>query len=617
MIAGPGNCNTRPVNNALTHRNGAQKQQLQIELREINLPCLVGNQLEGSLSNPTYWTGGLIDACNHSASFSLNYTVDFIRSTSSLQGTEDAKYVRFTVNPESSGGAGWHLVDRPTHRHTWFQSWTNRTTWFGPIADYYRIEIHALDEDVRLSNSIPGSSPKHSKVKAKDTIKVGVPVRVGFSPRPAAPQHQEAFPEHHPGDDQERPEAVLPLPEPRPQHPPDNDREIPDIDIQQPGMPVMAIDCPAADVQHSDEQNQQASNRPTWQSGTMSMLVEEGSGSDEEENTTSSNESAPDDDSSIPKFDTSSMHGKPKSHLSGSTKHKHQPTHRHLSTVPAGSYYSSRSVTYLNHEYVIQNLSRSYKTDSAIWLWNREFSKSSGDWRYHEKCYLACTDWFFSDAAFSANAYSHFTPGFSATFKVPSDKIGHSNFKLVSTVNPVALAGHIRYQFLFQDYSLWDQKGEKHSIEQWFRVNWDSPIFSTLPTITVEASKQDSTRGLCLTVVENNTAKGAPVNIYKCQSHLNQYWQYDNKQQLHSLIAPDRCLTAESNNTLSVYPCSNINQQKWQWQKNRLINLNLSYLTIKNGQATITKDTSKSKNISEWQPFLIRTSLNNTFTLEN
>ncbi|GAA4648479.1 hypothetical protein GCM10023116_07480 [Kistimonas scapharcae] len=589
---------------------------VQIELREINLPCLVGNQLEGSLSDPVYWTGGLIDACNHSASFSLNYAVDFIRSASALQGTEDAKYVRFTVNPESSGGAGWHLVDRPTHRHTWFQSWTNRTTWFGPIADYYRIEIHALDEDIRLSNSIPGSSPKHSKVKAKDTIKVGLPVRVGFSPRPAAP-HQEVFPELPPGNDQEPPEAALPPPEARPQYPSENNREIPDADIPQPEMPAVAIVYPAADVQHSGEQNQQAPNKPTWQPGVMPMLVEEGSLSDTEENPIPSNDFASDDDNSIPEYDTSLMHGKPRSHLSDSTKHKHQLTHRHLSTVPAGSYYSSRSVTYLNHEYVIQNLSRSYKTDSAIWLWNREFSKSSGDWRYHEKCYIACTDWFFSDAEFSANAYSHFTPGFSATFKVPSDKIGHSIFKFVSTVNPVALAGHIRYQFLFQDYSLWDQKGEKHSIERWFRINWDSPVFSTLPTITVEASKQDSTRGLCLTVLENNTAEGAPVDIYKCHSNSNQYWQYDNKQQLRSMVTRDRCLTAESNNTLSVHPCSNMNQQKWQWQKNRLINLDLFYLTIKNGKATITKDTSKTNNISEWQPFLIQAPLNNTFTLEN
>ncbi|WP_211826356.1 RICIN domain-containing protein [Kistimonas asteriae] len=515
---------------------------VQIELREINLPCLVGNQLEGTHSEPTYWTGGLIDACDHRASFSLNYQIDFIRSTSSLQGAEDAKYVRFTVNPESSGGAGWHLVDRPTHRHTWFQSWTNRTTWFGPIADYYRIDIHALDEDVRLTHSIPGSSPKHSKVKAKDTIKVGLPVRMGFTPMLEAPN---------------------------------------------PDLP--------------DDANQEVEFRPPDQPLPLMPIIEEGE------------HIQPDAEPQIPVYDLSMLHGD-RNLWPQDKKQRPVNNKRTFATIPAGSYYSSRSVIYLNYEYVIHNLSRSSRTDSAIWVWNREFSKYSGDWRQHEKCYLSCTDWFFSDAAFSANAYSHFTPGFSATFKVPANKSGSSSFKLASAIHPVALAGHIRYQFLFQDYSLWDQKGETYSIDQWFRVNWDASAFSILPTITLEITNKDSSRGLCLSVIEKNIAEGAAVDIYKCRSTLNQFWQHDSKQRLHSLVAKNRCLTAETNNTLSVRPCSDIKQQKWFWQDKRLMNSDTAYLTLKENHLTLT--TTLRNAPIEWTPFIVPSLLDEIMTRE-
>ncbi len=285
--------------------------------------------------------------------------------------------------------------------------------------------------------------------------------------------------------------------------------------------------------------------------------------------------------------------------------------HRAFAVIPGSAYLSSRAVTYANHEYFIHNLSR---PDAAIWVWNREFSSYSGEWRNHETCYLGCTDWFFSDAAFSANAYSHFTPGFSATFQVPANKSGHSTFRFISAVHPVALAGHIRYQFLLQDYSHWSQKGEEHRIEQWFRVNWDAFAFSVMPAITLETANKDGTDALCLRVPENSTADGADVDVYRCRPRLNQYWHYDGEQRLQSLVAENRCLTAGANNTLSIRPCTSTGQQKWLWQAKRLMNPEAKYLTLKDNHLTLTTELTPA--VSEWSPYLVPSSLDDVFTLE-
>ncbi|WP_211829293.1 leukocidin family pore-forming toxin [Kistimonas asteriae] len=147
-----------------------------VELRYTNFPCMVGDTFHGNgTTGYWYWNDKMIDACNKNASVSLFYTVDLIRSVSSTAGgADDAKYVRITVDPSSNGGAGWHLTDQPDHKHTWFQSWTNRETWFGPVADSYYVTIQSHDPDVHLYNTIPSNHPKESQIMHTIGLQVGV-----------------------------------------------------------------------------------------------------------------------------------------------------------------------------------------------------------------------------------------------------------------------------------------------------------------------------------------------------------------------------------------------------------------------------------------------------------
>ena len=178
---------------------------ISIEQRHIDLSCMVGSKFESRRSNEPGWTEGKIDACNRAASLSLNYTVDMIRSIpTNTAGTQDIKYLRITIDPENSGGTGWHLVDTPIHKHTWFESWANRETWFGPIADHYQIAIHSLDPDVHLYNAIPDNQPRETQITHRSSLQIGVMGQVIFQHPALADQDQEDIDnEDIPADDNE------------------------------------------------------------------------------------------------------------------------------------------------------------------------------------------------------------------------------------------------------------------------------------------------------------------------------------------------------------------------------------------------------------------------------
>ncbi|MCK5894386.1 MAG: leukocidin family pore-forming toxin [Endozoicomonadaceae bacterium] len=148
-----------------------------VELRHTGFPCMVGASFDGNgITGNQYWHKEMVDACDNDASVSLFYTVDLVRSVASTVGgsSDDAKYIRITIDPASNGGSGWHLADRPTHKHTWYQSWANRITWFAPVADGYAVSINSNDPDVHLYNTIPSSYPKESNISDSSSIQIGV-----------------------------------------------------------------------------------------------------------------------------------------------------------------------------------------------------------------------------------------------------------------------------------------------------------------------------------------------------------------------------------------------------------------------------------------------------------
>ena len=594
-----------PVKKRTTTNDAWQPETtINIELRQINMPCLVGNQMESRASSSTYWTGGLIDACNQNASYSLNYVVDFIRSVASAEhSAQDDKYIRFTVNPESNGGSGWHLVNQPTHRHTWFESWTHRTTWFGPIADSYTMEIKTHDPEVSLYHAIPTNTPRHSKIKAKTTIKVNMAARFGIEPGRMQGANNLG-PPAPPGDDanipladgigadgaglQNLPEAGIPQEHaPAYEPPPPPDQQQPQQDSHLPAQPSLALE--------TIEEEAQATNKPaTTQEEPLALpalhlnIFEESDNSDENRmlQTQTSN----------PKREKAIDKG-----------------YKTISLMPVGAYFSSKSLVYSNHEYEIASLLRNRPNATASWHWHRGFSKYSKEWRTHGRCELFCQDWFFNDNKFSGLAYAHFVPGFSATFKVSGNKTNRSTFEVSASVLPVALGGHIRYFGLFQDYSQWDQKGHLQTISQQMTIDWGATAFNASPAISLEAANINSDSGLCLNVIENNHHDGARVGIHRCHHRRNQLWLYDKHFRLQSLNAPDRCLTGEADETVRLRNCSHVPEQKWQFHGNQLRNLQGDYLeTTPEGEL---KNTHLHHIDTQWRPYIHETSPDNAVSL--
>ncbi|OQX35689.1 MAG: hypothetical protein B0D91_10375 [Oceanospirillales bacterium LUC14_002_19_P2] len=422
-----------------------------VELRYTGFPCMVGADFHGNgTTGSWYWEDEMIDPCNRGASVSIFYTVDLIRSVATVSGgADDAKYIRITVDPSSNGGAGWHLIDQPSHKHGWFQSWANRETWFGPVADSYYVTIQSRDPDVHLFNTIPSNHPKESQIMHTVGLQVGVS-----------------------------------------------------------GGPTLF-------------QAKLTGTNPLGFSGITPGL--------------------------------------------------------------SFTYTSERAISYNNHEYELINLSRAGTTDKAAWIWSREFDKYAKLWRTQRTCELWCQDWFYDDVAFSAAAYSSFTPGFSATFQAPADKTDISVIEFESAIKPVALGGRVQYAFLFQHYTPWGMKGTKYSFRQNLTVNWGATFFNAEIPTSLEAYKESSTNGLCLEVIDSKTAAGSKVGIAECTFEQNQIWGMDSELRYKSFLAPNRCLTREGHETLTIRPCSHAANQKWDWNDDRLYN-NLG------GAMTITDD---------------------------
>ena len=119
------------------------------------------------------------DACKQKGNIDLAYTVDWIRSVKA-QGeagsTEDAKFVRISVMPES-GGTGIYLADNAEEKTTWRESAAHRDSWFGPFVNQYKFSIASDNSDVWLK----GHKPEQINPGQTVTTKTGINVGVGVS----------------------------------------------------------------------------------------------------------------------------------------------------------------------------------------------------------------------------------------------------------------------------------------------------------------------------------------------------------------------------------------------------------------------------------------------------
>ncbi|WP_163835659.1 leukocidin family pore-forming toxin [Spartinivicinus ruber] len=458
-----------------------------LEFRHIGFKCRVGKEFDGNgWSNSANWSGTIEDACNGEASVSLFYNLDFIRSVpfngGGDQNADNAKYIRITLNPgggesggSASGGAGWHLVDKPSHKHTWFESWTNRLTWFGPVAMDYTVEITTSDSDVHLFNTIPNNKPKESEIREVSGFTVGV--EAGGK-----------------------------------------------ADVGEKG-PTVGVDA----------------------KGSF-------------------------------------------------------------------SYNSQRWVTYKAHEYTVANQSRAGTQDRAKWLWDRKFDEDSKNWRTNDTCALWCDDWFFKDSAFSAASYANYKPGFSATFQAPAEKSGESTFTISNKVTVAALGGRVQYMIWYQGYTPWSYNGTAYTFNKNFRVNWDAPVFEPEVNVSIEAFRKDSTQGICLDVEGSSTAEGTSVIGYSCQYSNNQLWGLDNYQRYRSRVGKDRCLTAETDNTVTVRSCTAAANQKWRWEGDKLVNELGKSLAIVNDQAVMTDN---AEDYQDWRNYVRNIEADKVLTVLN
>ncbi len=638
-----------------------------IEIRHIGFPCMVGSRYEGNnITGYSAWDEDLIDACNNNASVSLHYTVELIRSHYSKGSTHNAKYIRITMDPSSNGGAGWHLVEKPHHRHTWFESWANRETWYGPIADSYDITLEPLDPDIRLYHSIPTNHPKHSDVTHTTKIMVGVMLAMGLTtPSEEQSNHDDqatgANTDHDLDDGESDTETVhaccstshheqAPVTQPQ------------TTTSDQGRGPCCCGHSSGTTTDSSHDSNLGATGGPSSSSSDIAPLNEgaiETSGleshSDQhsacchtEESFTAAHPLLPSEDDEDEDKDESDAYddlidsGNPIHHTqtsfhassiyprkysipvylsdinhsltTSSSLFKHRAgKYRDMNSEQSFTYESKRAIAYQNYEYEVTNYANTHSHNTVSWRWSREFEKNASHWRTNNTCPLWCSDWFFSDNAFSAAAYAHFVPGFSATFMVPATKTGQSTIRFTSSVSPVALGGRVQYQLLYQKYAPFSRKGQDVQLTQNLTIDWSSPAFAAEIPISLEAVHLDDFKGTCLTVQVPLSLMA--VKLSHCQLKREQLWGFDKELRLHSLLSNDHCLTREPDDSLSLRSCNHSSTQKWQWMEKGLLNNQGGYLSVAKDGSLYTSWSPSDKAI--WHGLIRKANVADTLTIQS
>lgn len=151
-----------------------------VEQKSINRKCYLYSALNGSSFGSDYH-----DACDGKASISLVYHVDMIRSLSghtSVGHTDDAKYVRISLDTQNGAGAGIHLADNVSQQHTWFQSWAHRDEWIGPFADSYQFKVYPYNSatnDLTLLKHLPLQVNPETTYRETTGFNVGAGVTAG------------------------------------------------------------------------------------------------------------------------------------------------------------------------------------------------------------------------------------------------------------------------------------------------------------------------------------------------------------------------------------------------------------------------------------------------------
>lgn len=275
------------------------------------------------------------------------------------------------------------------------------------------------------------------------------------------------------------------------------------------------------------------------------------------------------------------------------------------------SYTSERMIKKTTYEYTIENNSGT-SPNTAAWVWDRKYEQNHCDWLtrrdFGSACYFSGalwdSSWVFKKEAFSAISHKNFVPGYSATFRVAPGKTNTSRFNLNASVEVMGLGGKVIPSVLYLVASEVARTWNTVRFDRTLDVDWSHPYFEPEPNVMLQ-SLADNSR--CLDVYGGNTAAGTSVVGYACHGNRNQLWGLDGKERYRSRVDPDRCLTVDNANALSVRSCGDALNQKWLWDGEKLRSRyadgtgNSYLLALVNGQPKLA---TAEGNGTRWKPYL-------------
>ena len=171
----------------------------------------------------------------------------------------------------------------------------------------------------------------------------------------------------------------------------------------------------------------------------------------------------------------------------------------------------------------------------------------------------------------------------------------------------------MQYAFLFQHYTPWGLKGTRYSFKQNIDVNWGASFFNAEIPVSIEAYKAVSEHGLCLEVTDSETGPGSEVGVGACRFTQNQIWGQDSEFRYKSFLAPDRCLTRENHEKLTIRPCTHAANQKWEWKNEHLINNQGGAMTIRDDNRVIVCPHTQTP--TEWRNFIRKPDITDAITV--
>lgn len=269
------------------------------------------------------------------------------------------------------------------------------------------------------------------------------------------------------------------------------------------------------------------------------------------------------------------------------------------------AYNNSKTLVFDTKDYRVNN--KSSLSDFEV-SFEREITACEGLIRQDIGCSFNEAHWangpVFDKTKYNPISYANFKPNYDVSFEVPVSERGITEFELGAKITYAMHQGSVRPVPLYSVYSAELVRSFGSAIQERLLINWNHPLFEGEAHVRLQSL---SANNLCLEAF--SSSENGSVYASSCNDSWQQTWGLDSEERYRSRVYHDRCLTVNSDKTLSTNRCGLSLTQKWVWQGDKLMSRyvddtsNRYFLNISDNNTPLISPESES-NKALWKPLL-------------